>query len=72
MNVVQRAGMEDDVKLIAPLTMQNIGETVVTERLASREEVDDVVRELYVLAGDPRAVVSTPRLVQAWGRRAGS
>jgi SAM-dependent methyltransferase len=72
MNVVQPAGMEGDVKLIAPLTMENIAEAVVTERLASQEEVDDVVRELYVFAEDPRAVVSIPRVVQAWGRRAES
>ena len=72
MHVVQPAGMDGDVKRIAPLTMENIAEAVLTERLASRQELDDVVRELYVFAEDPRAVVSIPRVVQAWGRRLGS
>ena len=72
MNVVQPAGMAGDVKLIAPLTMENIAEAVLTEELASREEVDGVVRELYAFAEDPRTVLSVPRVVQAWGRRPAS
>ena len=70
MNVVQPAGMEGDVKLIAPLTMDNIAEAVVTEGLASKEEVDNVVGELYASAEDPSVVVGIPRIVQAWGWRA--
>ena len=47
MNVVQPAGTTGEVKLISPLTMQNIGEAVVAEGLASQTEVDRLVAELY-------------------------
>ena len=37
--------------------------------LATREEIDDVVRELYEFAADPNTVAGMPRVVQSWGRR---
>jgi SAM-dependent methyltransferase len=69
--IVQPAGMGGEVKLINPLTMENIAEAVVEDGLASRPEIDAVVRELYAFAADPRTVVGLPRVVQAWGRRPG-
>jgi len=69
MSVVQPMGLEGEVKLMAPLTMENIGGTVVHDGLASREEVAALVAELYALAENPRVLVGMPRVVQAWGRR---
>ena len=70
MNVVQPAGLEGEVKLVNPITLQNIAEAVRNEGLATSAELDKVVEELYELARDPRTVVSVARVVQAWGYRA--
>jgi 2-polyprenyl-3-methyl-5-hydroxy-6-metoxy-1,4-benzoquinol methylase len=73
-NVVQPAGMtpeghERDVKLVSPLTLENIADSAIAEGLATREEIDAVLDELYRLAGDATTVLSIPRIVQAWGYR---
>jgi SAM-dependent methyltransferase len=68
-DVVQSAGMLGDVKLLAPITMENIADAVLTEELASQAEIDRIVAELYDLMQDPSFVVSTPRIVEAWGVR---
>lgn len=69
MNVVQPAGMEREVKRINPVTMENIADSVLAEGLASREEIDRVVTELYEFARASGSVMSMVRLVEAWGRR---
>lgn len=69
MAVVQPAGIDGEVKLIAALTMENIADAVLDARLASPAEIDVLVHELYVIARDGQTAMSLPRLVQAWGRR---
>ncbi|MDQ3252352.1 MAG: hypothetical protein M3R15_00350 [Acidobacteriota bacterium] len=69
LNVVQPMGMEGEVKLIVPITLENIAEAVVQAKLASREETADLIEELYDFAANPRTVSGTPRVIQAWGRR---
>jgi ubiquinone/menaquinone biosynthesis C-methylase UbiE len=69
-DVVQQAGIEGEVKLLTPLTMEAIADSVVAEGLASRQEIDQVVAELYRFAGDPSTVLSGPRIVEAWATRA--
>ena len=66
-NVLQVAAMSDESKLMAPLTMENISDSVLAEGLASRAEVDRLVHELYEFARDPDTVISGPRVVQTWG-----
>jgi hypothetical protein len=66
-NVVQLAAMSDESKLMAPLTMENIADSVLAEGLASPAEVDRLVHDLYEFARDPDTVISGPRVVQAWG-----
>jgi SAM-dependent methyltransferase len=68
-NVVQPAGVEGEVKLLTAVTMENIADSVVTEGLAGRNEVDEVIAQLYELARDSRTYLSVPRVVQAWGYR---
>jgi SAM-dependent methyltransferase len=68
-HVVQHISIEGEAKIISPLTMENISDVVVADGLASQEEVDDVVRQLYEFAEDPHTLAGTPRVVQAWGRR---
>lgn len=68
MNVVQPSGIQGEVKLISPMTMENIADAVLDEDLASKVEVEGVIDELYEFARAPRTVLSMPRVVQAWGR----
>jgi SAM-dependent methyltransferase len=70
MNVVQPAGTSGDVRLITPLTMENIGDAVLEEKLASREEIDRLVAELYDFAKRPGTVDGMPRVTEAWGSAA--
>jgi ubiquinone/menaquinone biosynthesis C-methylase UbiE len=67
--IVQPIGTEGDAKLINPLTMENIAAAVLADGLASQEEIDDVVRDLYEFATNPNTVAGMPRVVQAWARR---
>jgi hypothetical protein len=39
MNVVQPAGMEGEVKLIGPITLEAVGDAVVAAGLATAEEL---------------------------------
>ena len=64
-NVVQNAAMSGEVKLMAPLTMENIADAVLAAGLASRAELDRLVHELYEFARDPDAVIGGPRVVEA-------
>ena len=70
MHVVQPAGFDGEVKLMAPLTMENIADSVLSHGLASRQEINRIVNDLYALADDHRTVMSLPRVVQVWGCRA--
>ena len=69
MTVAQPIGMEGEVKLVNALTMENIAAAVLADGLATQEEIDDVVRELYEFAANPNTVAGLPRIVQTWGRR---
>jgi SAM-dependent methyltransferase len=69
MAVVQPAGFEGEMKLTYPLTMESIAGAVLEEGLASGEEIESLVDDLYALAADPGTVLGVPRVVQAWGRR---
>jgi len=67
--ITQPIGTEGEVKLINPITMENIAGAVLEDGLATRAEIDEVVRELFAFAADPNTVAGVPRVVQAWGRR---
>jgi SAM-dependent methyltransferase len=72
MNVVQPAGMEGEVKLVNPITMENIADTVLAAGLASRGEIDQIISSLYEYARDSKTVMSVARIVQAWGHQPAS
>jgi hypothetical protein len=69
MCVVQPAGIRGEVKFLSAITMEMIGEAVVSAGLTSADEVARIVDALDIAAGDDRTVLSTPRIVQAWGRK---
>jgi hypothetical protein len=51
---------------MAPLTIENIADSVLAEGLASRAGVDRLVHDLYEFSRDTDTVISGPRVVQAW------
>ncbi len=69
LNVVQPAGLEGEVKLIAALTMENIADTVLAQGLASSDEIQQIVADLYAFAHARETVGSLPRIVEVWGLR---
>lgn len=69
MNIVQPAGTRGEAKLLNPMTMESIAGAVMRDGLASSEEIESVVADLYRFAEDPGSVAGLPRIVQAWGRR---
>jgi SAM-dependent methyltransferase len=71
LQIVQPAGYKGDVKLINPLTLEQITEAVLHDGLASHEEIDTLVEELYRFAAHPRTVTGLARVFQVWGRRPG-
>jgi SAM-dependent methyltransferase len=68
-SAVQPIGTRGEVKLINPITMENIADVVVEEGFATRDETRAVAQELYEFAADHNTVAGVPRIVQAWGRR---
>ena len=68
MNVVQPAGFLGEVKAIAPITMEMVADAMVAADVATSEEVDRTIDELYAFANTEGTVQSLPRIVQTWGR----
>jgi hypothetical protein len=68
MRVVQPAGLEGEVKLISPITLEAIADAVVSAGLASREDLEHVVDDLWAFACTDGTLMSIPRIVQAWAR----
>ncbi|MDX6358883.1 MAG: hypothetical protein QOH37_1937 [Nocardioidaceae bacterium] len=68
-HVVQPAGLEGEVKLLPALTLLNIKAMAVRHEVATADEVDRLVEDLYAVAQDPLTYVGNPRIVQVWGDR---
>jgi SAM-dependent methyltransferase len=68
-SVVQHAGMSGDTKLITPITLENIADSVFAAGVASRAEVESLLAELYDFARDPNTMLSGPRIIETWARR---
>ena len=62
-------GYEGDVKLLHPVTMENIAAAAIAENLATEDEVREIVAELYAIARDATTLLGLPRVVQAVGYR---
>ena len=69
MTLVQPIGTRGEVKLLNPITMENIADAILQAGLASRQEIDILVQDLYRFAENPRSVAGVPRIIQAWGQR---
>jgi ubiquinone/menaquinone biosynthesis C-methylase UbiE len=69
LNVIQPAGMDEEVKSIAAITMENVADAMLKSGLSSAEELDRIVDELYALSRDNRVLMGFPRIVQVAGKR---
>ena len=66
--IAQPMALEGEVKMITPLTLENIADAVIKEELATREEIAALVQELYDYVASPETLAGLPRVVQVWGR----
>jgi SAM-dependent methyltransferase len=69
LSVIQHAGMSGEVKLISPMTLENIADAAIAEGVASRGEIETLVAELYDFSYDPHTVLSGPRIIETWAQR---
>jgi hypothetical protein len=69
MNMVQPAGFDSEVKMIAPITLEAIADAVLAAELCTVDELNQTVDNLYAFAADDHSVLSTPRIMQVWGRK---
>jgi SAM-dependent methyltransferase len=69
-NVAHPSDVDGDVKLLNALTMENIVDAVLSDNLASRSKVDQLVAVLDDAVRDTRIFASVTRTIQVWGRRA--
>jgi SAM-dependent methyltransferase len=68
-SVTQPMGLEGEVKVITPLTLENIADALIQEELSTPEEISQLVRELYEYTANPDTLAGTPRVFQTWARR---
>jgi len=68
--IVQRMGTDGEVKLIAPITMQNIADTLLDDGLVTSQEIDTIITELYEFAIDAETLAGMPRMLQVVGTKA--
>ncbi len=55
--------------MVGPITLEAIADSVLKAGLATREELDKTVDDLYAFASTDGTLLSIPRIIQAWGRR---
>ena len=66
--VHQECGLDGEAKLLSPLTLERIADSIVGEGVATAEEVAETAAELHEYCADTTTMVAGPRVVQAWGR----
>lgn len=68
MRITHPAGQDGEVKLMSPITMENIAPAVLRAGLASADEIKAIAEELYDFARTPGTVAGMPRIFEVWGR----
>jgi hypothetical protein len=58
--VVQPAALEGEGKLVAYLTLERIAQAVISEEVATSEEVQEILEELLAFPNDTTTLVSFP------------
>jgi 2-polyprenyl-3-methyl-5-hydroxy-6-metoxy-1,4-benzoquinol methylase len=68
MRLVHPAGSETKLKLLAAVTLENIAEAVLADRLIGEDELASAIEELHAFAREPHTILGGPRIFQVWGR----
>jgi len=68
-SIFQPAALEGELKLIQPITFENIAQAALAEGLSTEAENESILNELYRLAHDPNTLIALPRIVQVFGTR---
>ena len=68
-NVIQPSHIQGEGKLMAPMTMTRISDALISEGLASKGEVQQILTGLHAAAADSETVMRLPRIFQVWGKR---
>lgn len=69
MSVVQRVDVAGEAKTIPHSTVEATAESIISEGIATADEVAEALGQLLALADDPTTICGSPRLFQAWSRR---
>lgn len=67
-NVEQPIGITGEVKLVPAITMENIGEAILSDGLCTKEELASLVSQLHLLAQDETTLTGMPRIIQTCAR----
>jgi 2-polyprenyl-3-methyl-5-hydroxy-6-metoxy-1,4-benzoquinol methylase len=67
--VVQPLWTEGEAKTLAWSTLEMTTEAILSERLASADEVTAALASLRHFTADPQTLISGPRIFQLWSRR---
>ena len=67
--VVQQAWTEGEGKTLAWSTLDACTEAIVSERIASKDEVTAALTDLRHFTADPDTLICGPRTFQLWSRR---
>lgn len=70
LTVVQRADVTGEAKTLPYSTVEATAEAIIADRVASADQVSAALASLAAFAADPRSVCGSPRIFQAWSRRA--
>jgi hypothetical protein len=68
-DVVQRAHLEGEAKLLPLLTVEATAEAMIDGQVATAEEIEVAVQRLTTLAADSSTLFGSPRNFQVWTRR---
>jgi SAM-dependent methyltransferase len=69
LKLVQGVHADDEAKRLPLLTLEATSKPIVSEGLASGEEVRSAMTSLADYTNDPTTLVSDPRIFQVWARR---
>jgi SAM-dependent methyltransferase len=68
-SLVQSARTRGDVKQLAWLTLDATKDSIISLGIASLEEVETALNDLWQLTEDHRSLIGAPRVFQVWSRR---
>ncbi len=67
--LVQSCSTQGDSKELAYSTLDATAEAILSEGIASREEIGAALSSLRAFTDDPRTLIGHPRVFQLWARR---